>query len=295
MTRLVKHSDIRVAAVIPIHNGRDLTLRLLDSLLTGSFVPDIVIVVDDGSSDGSADAISDRFPVVQVVSADGSLWWSGAFNMGAQVALQAGCDFIWSLNNDCVVEHDSLSLLLHTLKVTPGAVACPRVHYWPDDGRTMSLGGTVNWFWRGPKLRGYAQTLPRDYVGGLTDVEWLPAMGLLLPAKAFQMVGGVDASIFPHYRGDIDFSLRLVKHGWRLLVDTRSVIYNDKSQTGLGLSRKPSGRELWRLLTDTKSQYNLRETIPFFFRHAPRLALPSLFVSYYGTLLASFCKRRLGG
>lgn len=285
-------SSVWVAAIVPIHNGRDLTLRFLKSLLEGDTTPDVVIVVDDGSEDGSAEAIRCQFPAVTVLPGTGNLWWSGAINVAARYAIEHGATHLWSLNNDCIVDPLALKRLLSTVEGSQRCVVCPKVRRWPDDGRLMSLGGKVNWYWRGVTLRGQG-SLDVPLYPRLLEADWLPGMGLLMPVEAYDGVGGIDQDRFPHYRGDVDFSLRVRALGFQLVVDTEALVYNDKAQSGLSLGPQPTIVDLMRLLADRRSQFNLSETIPFFVRHAPRTALPTLFASYYGVLLASFAKRWL--
>ena len=68
--------------VIPVFNRREETLRCLDSLVTQTYTNFIVIVVDDGSTDGVGDAVQAGYPDTIVLKGDGNLWWAGATNLG---------------------------------------------------------------------------------------------------------------------------------------------------------------------------------------------------------------------
>jgi GT2 family glycosyltransferase len=272
-----------VAAVIPIHNGLPLTVRCIKSLQASTRVADHIVIVDDGSSDGSAKVISAEFPSVEVVNGNGNLWWAGAMNLGVKHAATLGADVYFSLNNDCVVAPDALSNLvcaLNTATVSHAAV-CSQVRRWPDGDWIVSAGGSVNWWWKGITARCWGP--PSPCATHRAEVDWFPGMGSLVRMDDYFAVGGYDERRFPHYRADVDFALRLRQSGCRLIYEPASLILNDLSQTGLQARHSRSARKVWQLLTDRRSQYNVQETLPFFWRHAPRHIVPVTIATYYGS------------
>lgn len=280
----------RVALVIPIHNGLPYTLACLKSIEVSAVTPDQVIIVDDGSADGSAETIIEQFPFVTLLRGDGNLWWSASMNRGVNAALAAGADYILSLNNDCVVQPQSLEALVTCAEECGLALVCSKIRYWPDEGRILSAGGELNWWWRGPQLRASGE---QDYGQWdvRADVDWVPGMGVLIPRQCFELVGPYDSKRFPHYRADMDFSLRAKRAGFRLVYEPRSLVWNDKSQTGLQLPERVRWRDVREILTSRRSTFNVRETVPFFATHSSRVALPFGLSSYYGVLFASLARR----
>src|SRR5688572_18018845 len=99
----------QVCIVTPVHEGRDATLRYLGSIENLTY-PDLeVVIVDSGSTDGTADAIAERYPSVIVLHADSTLWWSAATNLGAREGLDRGARFIFTCNNDVVLDQDAIT------------------------------------------------------------------------------------------------------------------------------------------------------------------------------------------
>ena len=98
---------IAIHVVIPCHNEKDSVLRCIESIRSDAGGLDgvnvHVVVVDDGSTDGTAGAVRDAYTDAKVVTSDGSLWWSGAINKGINVALANQPDYVLLLNNDCVL------------------------------------------------------------------------------------------------------------------------------------------------------------------------------------------------
>lgn len=282
----------KVAVVIPIHNGRDLTLRCLDQLGRSTVLPAQTIVVDDGSTDGSAAAIRFSFPAVEIITGDGNMWWSGAMNAGARRAFANGATHVYSLNNDCVIDTRSIEMTSARLSLMGPGLVCSKVRAWPEDGRLVSAGGTVNWWWRGLRLRGLGQ-MDSGQFDVPAAVDWMPGMGVLIPKVCFERVAGYDDRRFPHYQGDADFSMRVHRAGYSLCYEPDSVVWNDQVQTGIQVPDRPSLLDLHTLLTDRRSQYNLRETVSFVFRHSPAPALVTGLGSRYAFLFADLARRRL--
>ena len=137
-----------VVAVVPIHNGLPHVLECLGCLSKQDHPNLYVVVVDDGSSDGSAAAIRDHYPNVTVLNGDGNLWWGGAINKGTEWALARGADYVVWLNHDNVVEPTFASSLVRLAEGHPdtliGSVVMDRAH--PDT--VAYCGAMVNW-WRG--------------------------------------------------------------------------------------------------------------------------------------------------
>jgi GT2 family glycosyltransferase len=270
-----------VFAVIPIHNGVDRTMRCLRSLMSGTFVPETV-VVDDGSSDGSSDLISSEFPKVRILRGDGNLWWSGAMNLGVRHAFAGGADYILSLNNDCVLDLGAVEALVQCVEEENRVIVGSKVRYLDQPQKILCAGGAIRWNGRGPEYLGDAE-IDTGQFDRRREVDWVPGMSVLIPAGAFRAAGLYDARWFPMRWGDVDFILRAKAKGWRVLLEPRSLVWNDQEQT-----EKPPYRvdlvKLFQLLTNFKSHYRLVPALRFFSRHAPARAMPSLLARLYAPL-----------
>ena len=108
----------RLTAVLACHDRRDKTLACLESLTAcrgaaaARGLADVrVILVDDGSRDGTAAAVTQAFPDVRILTGDGSLWWGGAMARGLS-AVGDDSDFQLWLNDDVVLDGDALARLV---------------------------------------------------------------------------------------------------------------------------------------------------------------------------------------
>ena len=97
--------------VMPVHNRRALTERCLAALAEQTVRGFGVIVVDDGSTDGTAEMVASHFPEVEVMKRDGSLWWSGSVNLGVKHALSKGACAVLLVNDDTTPAPDFVEAL----------------------------------------------------------------------------------------------------------------------------------------------------------------------------------------
>ena len=101
----------KTALVIPVHNRRATTIQGLRSLrrINTSGLEVKIIVVDDGSSDGTSDAIRREFPEVELISGDGTLHYAAGTNRGIEAAIAWDANYVVTMNDDSVFHEDFLS------------------------------------------------------------------------------------------------------------------------------------------------------------------------------------------
>ena len=104
-----------VAAVVLNYNGKDVTLEALKSLTAMDYPAYHLVVVDNGSTDGSYEAIAERYPQVAQVRTEENLGPAGGANLGIRWALDRGHDYVMLLNNDIEVEPPWLGALVEAL------------------------------------------------------------------------------------------------------------------------------------------------------------------------------------
>jgi len=195
----------RPAIVIPVHNRREVTLHCLRELnRLGASELVRTIVVDDGSTDGTAAAIATEFPEVLVLPGNGSLWWTGAIAGGSGRAFADGAPAVIWLNDDCVPTAGALESLLAHLAANPEAIIAPTCY----DVRT---GAAVPTGFQGRRSVTAApgKTLPVDGLSGF-------CVGV--PRAVWKKLGAPDAFHFPHYAGDTAYTWRATRLGVPVLL-----------------------------------------------------------------------------
>lgn len=219
-----------MAIVIPVHNRRNVILNCLDQLQNlkkDGFCADIVII-DDGSTDGTTEAISKEFPYVTVLKGDGNLWWAGGVNMGLEFALNHGYDFIYVMNDDTELLPDSLQILYDTLKEYDNAV-CSSVIMDREKNIIVAGAGLTGFF---KKERSQVSGKFHDsYSGRIIKADTLATKSVLIPTVIAKKVGYFDAKHFPHNYSDFEYFIRVKEMGFSLLVNMDSHVYTERSDT----------------------------------------------------------------
>lgn len=144
-----------VAIIIPVHNRIDVTQVGLEELYRALGVTDScecrfrIVVVDDGSTDGTSEWISSQYPEVDVLTGDGNLWWSGSVNRGAEYSLETlNADFILLWNNDVVADDNYFDEICRITNVVGDHDICgSTVFCLNDKDRVWSSGGYFNRLW----------------------------------------------------------------------------------------------------------------------------------------------------
>src|SRR5579871_2335057 len=117
-----------VAVVVLSWNGRDDTLACLASLAKADAPGLVTIVADNGSADGTAEAVAEQFPTVELIQNGANLGFAGGNNAGIRRALELGATHVLVLNNDTELDPGFLGALLDEARKRPDAGAlCSKI------------------------------------------------------------------------------------------------------------------------------------------------------------------------
>jgi GT2 family glycosyltransferase len=258
--------------VIPVHNRVNLTRNFLLSLRRQTRTDFTVIVIDDGSTDGTSEMVQGDFPEVVLLRGDGNLWWSRATNLGVQYALDHGAKYLMTVNDDTVLADDFIEKMLYWAEREPrvllGAMALDSATRQPVYG-----GERINW-WSAGYVKVLDLVAPEDR-HGLHEATHLPGRGLLIPAEVFHKIGLFAAKRLPQSMADFDFTLRAVRAGYRAFCNYDAKVFVfPETIAGLHFRREKSWRNYFNHLFGIKGSGNL---IFFFFyavRNCPTHLLP---------------------
>jgi GT2 family glycosyltransferase len=262
-----------VHIIIPVHNRKEFTRNCLLSLRSQTVRNFIVVVIDDGSSDGTSEMIQREFPEVILIQGDGNLWWTGATNLGVRYALEHDAEYVMTLNNDTAAAGDFVEKMMVWAKMEPkallGALAIDARSQVPIYG-----GEIIDW-----KLARYKRvldTLEEDDQKGLHEVTHFPGRGLLIPSEVFSRIGLFDEKLFPHYAADYDFTHRAIRAGYRVFCNYDAKIYIYPNASGdVELRKKKTIKNYYNHLFAMKGGGNLEIFWRYALRNCPRNYLPS--------------------
>ena len=220
--------DARSAAiVIPNWNGRDLLEKYLPSVVAAAErVPGSeVIVVDNGSTDGSAALVEECFPRVRVVALDTNLGFGGGSNAGF---LAARHDVVVLLNSDMRVEADFLQPLLDGFTDEHVFSVSCQIFFSDPAKLRQETGLTESWWERG-SLRVRHRTDPA--IGQLYPCAYGGGGSCAYDRRKFFALGGFDELLAPFYLEDTDLGYMAWKRGWKNLYQPASVVYHEHRGT----------------------------------------------------------------
>lgn len=242
----------RVDVVVLNWNGWQDTLACLASLARLDYPDFRLLVVDNGSNDGSAAKISAAMPGVELLQTGANLGFGGGCNAGLRHALAGDAEYVWLVNSDATVDSRALSALVKVADQNPALGSVGSVLHEADKTGVIQLwgGGRVN-LWLGLSRHQISPGMP-DFISGAS---------VLLRRAALQEVGLFDDQAFFMYWEDTDLAFRLRVAGWQLAVADKSRIWHKESAT-LG-----KGSPLL-------DQYFTQSAVRFFRRHAPVPFIP---------------------
>jgi GT2 family glycosyltransferase len=267
-----------LSALMTCHNRRASTVSCIAAFFSQELPPGWaprVTLVDDASTDGTAEEVRARFPEVRIVGADGTLFWCRGMQRAWKHAAGENPDaYLW-LNDDTLLLPGALRRLL---EVWSGAKAAGMP-------ATIVVGavrdpGTGQYVYGGQRRAG-RNPARVDPVGPSTRVESCDTFQgncVLVPRDVFERVGLIDS--FQHGMGDTDYGLRAVRAGCRILVAPGySAECPGNPKRGQWLNRRLGRRERWRLLRDRK-ELPPGDWLKFMRRHGG-FAWPLYFLSPY--------------
>jgi len=197
----------RVAIIVLNWNGREVLEDCLRSIYALHYAPLEVIVVDNGSKDGSVEIVQRSFPKCVLIQNNENLGFAKGNNQGIGLALDRDNDYVMILNNDTLLDAESLSFLVQRAESDPRIAAVSPKIYFADPSDRLWFGGGTFSYWKGRNGHvGYRQkdcpawNVPRE-------AQFVSGCVLLAHRRAWQEVGGFDESLFA-YGEDMDWSIR---------------------------------------------------------------------------------------
>lgn len=246
-----------VGIVVLSWNGRDDTLACLRTLAAVTYEPVSIVVVDNGSHDGTVDAVRNDFPEVDVLPQSANLGFAEGNNIGIRHALAGGSQYVLVLNNDTLVDPGFLEPLVAAAEARSDAGAvCPKILFADAPDRIWFAGASYD-ARRGyqGRLAGYGE---HDSVAfeEVRESDRATGTAMLVPAHVLERVGRFDPDLFA-YSEDVDWSLRARAAGYHIYVVGGSRVYHRVSASSGGES------------SPTSLYYGVRNALTVAERHSP--------------------------
>lgn len=248
--------------VMASHQRRETTLRSIEALSHAANSAAIelqVYLLDDGSSDGTPEAVRGLMQSAKIFHGDGDFFWARSMATAEQAALSEAEneDLILWLNDDVVLDHDSLERLVAEV-ADPCSVVVGATR--DADTNAVTYGG-----FRSTKIHPLRFTTVPPSETEVVAVDTFNGNVVLVPVPLARRVGGIDGA-FSHALADIDYGLRVDKIGGRVLLAPGTFGTCPRNPP---LSQLPI-REEWQRFRGIKGGGNPASLRHFLRRHAPR-------------------------
>ena len=213
----------KVAVIIVNWKKYDITSICIESILNSTNSNFKIILVDNESDNKKVKNFKyrDEIKIIQNKKNEG---FSKANNIGIDYALKNNYDYTILINNDTIVEKNLIEVLLKTAQAKNFSVVQPLILKY-NSKVIWNAGGRINYFFGNFITR---KKLGNSLNSSLELTEWFTGCCCLFKTKIFKDIGKLDERFFAYYE-DVDFSLRLKKHGYEIGFTSKTHIYHYES------------------------------------------------------------------
>ncbi|MDD5557754.1 MAG: glycosyltransferase family 2 protein [bacterium] len=219
----------RTAAVVLNYRRADDTAACVRSLLASEGADPEIIIVDNGSGDGSAERLASLFPSLVHLRSGENLGYAGGNNLGIREALRRGADYVLVLNNDCTVAPDAVAAMVEAARARGASIVSPKVHDARRPG-VIQYAGYRN-------IHLLAQGVPvgegrtdRGQYDRPREVRAAPGCAMLLDRGLCESVGLFDEQFFA-YSEELDLCRRATAAGRRIVYAPAALVRHRKAAT----------------------------------------------------------------
>jgi GT2 family glycosyltransferase len=234
----------RVVVVVLNWNGREDTLRCLESLQAVEYGNWETIVVDNGSADGSVEAIRKQYRNLVLIETGTNLGFTGGNNVGITWALEHEAEFVLLLNNDTVVAPNILSALVSAGESYPGAgVLGAKIYYLDHTKRLWYAGARWRATWAAFEHLGHGTIDNGIDFEEIQDTAFVSGCAMFLRASAVRSIGMLDPRFFLLFE-ETEWCFRARKAGYRCLLIPSAQVWHRVSAS-FGDRRGPLYEYFW--------------------------------------------------
>ncbi len=243
--------------LIPIHNRKGVTLTCLKQLKNQGDIDSCqVVIIDDGSTDGTSEAVKAQYPQIHIIEGHKNLWWTGAIELGMRYAYSKGTEYILWLNDDTIPASKTIKKLLDFCYRNPKSIAASQCYF----NGSFTYGGQLR------------KKLHQEFVYAafeeVVNCDALDGNLVCLPRSVIDQIGYPLGRAVPHYGGDNLYTWTAKKSGYQLclLGYATATCPRDHVQESWSLDSK-SVWSYWKIMLSPKSPFYIRGYFQFCFRY----------------------------
>jgi GT2 family glycosyltransferase len=251
--------------LLPVYNRKKVTLEFVSSLKKQSFSDYQLILIDDGSTDGTSDAVCLQIPKTYVIRGDGNLWWAGSLQKGidALKEIKANSDsIVLIINDDTHIPEDFLEKGESYIRTSKNTIFCAQSSS-QQTGKLLDTGVHIDWFkyqYNSAKIE--------------SDINCLSTRGLFQRFSDVVAIGEFMPNFLPHYYSDYEYTIRARRKGYLLRCPSDLKLMMNEATTGTHTADNLSVREYLKKSFQIRSAINPWTALKFITVAAPIIYKP---------------------
>lgn len=269
--------SVRLHILLPVHNRRAVTVRFAEALARQTWKGFQLVLIDDGSTDGTAEAVRAVLPDTVVITGKGDWWWAGSLDQGCRLLERTGVrddDVVLFINDDLTLADDFLERAMAEVEPASGTVLLAR-QLDAVTREEVGYGGGVRV--DVARMRFAATDVPEE-------INCLPTRGVFMRWRDYRVTGGFRPEHLPHYLSDYEFTYRAWRNGLRLKVAENASVGVQLERSGESISSvlKLKRGMRFRVLFSQRFKNNPLTWLAFVRMTAPPARRPYLWVKIWG-------------
>lgn len=213
----------KIYIILPVHNRREITRRFIECLKIQTYKNFHLLLIDDGSTDGTAEMIQGQIQSITIIKGKGDWWWAGSLQQGYQWLKSQELsisDIVLIINDDTEFDPDFLEIGLELLKKQEKTLLLAQC-YSKQNQQLIDAGVHLDW-----------SRLSFEKASTPEQINCLSTRGLFLRVEDLFKIGGFHPKLLPHYLSDYEFTIRAHRKGMKLITDPSLKLWVDEEATG---------------------------------------------------------------
>jgi hypothetical protein len=223
----------KVYCIVLNWNGKRYLKNCLDAVIASSYKNLKIIVVDNGSTDGSGEFVKANYKQITLIKNRSNMGWTGGNNKGIKYALKNGADVIFILNNDTEIEKRCIEELLAVLESREDiGVVGPKIYLSVNGKKTKRIsfvGGkfTPNRYFG---IHKHNNKIDTGKYNKVKETDFITGAAIMVKSNVFKKVGLFDDKYFIYY-DEADFCVRTRENGYKIFIVPKGIVYHEFSGT----------------------------------------------------------------
>jgi GT2 family glycosyltransferase len=213
----------KIYILLPVHNRREITRGFVECLKAQTFTDFHLVLIDDGSADGTAEMVHGYLPGVTVLRGEGDWWWAGSLQRGLDWLKENVADrdaLILFINDDVRIPPDYLASAMRVMAGRRGVLMLSRLRS-PEDGQVRESGVAAD-----------LKRLRFRVAESAAEINCLSTRGLFVHWGDVQAIGNFHPKLLPHYPSDYEYTMRAWRKGFRCETSAELVVEPNEATTG---------------------------------------------------------------